>query len=104
MKTFKIVKNYKIYFGISALIILAGFLMMITQGLNFGIDFTGGTMMQIEMGETTSVSELQDVLAPFDLSPEIVHAGLEKTGVIIKTKVSLNNDDRKAIFAAIQDA
>jgi preprotein translocase SecF subunit len=41
-------------------------------------------------------------LAPFNLSPEIVHAGADKTEVIIKTKLSINNEDRMAIFNTIK--
>ena len=103
MKNFKIVKNSKIWFSLSGVVIIIGLFMMLTQGLNYGIDFTGGTMMQIEMGQTVSVDELQSVLAPYELSPEIVHAGLEKTEVIIKTKESLTNDIRVQIFDTIKE-
>lgn len=104
MKNINIVQNSKIWFSISGLVIIVGLIMMLTQGLNFGIDFTGGTMMQIEMGETIAVSDIQDVLAPYGLDAEIVHAGLEKTEIIIKTKLSLANEDRVAVFNAVKEA
>ncbi|WP_246543107.1 protein translocase subunit SecF [Fusibacter paucivorans] len=102
MKNVTIIKHSKLWFSISGAIILIGLIMMLVRGLNFGIDFTGGTMMQVDLGQTVSVAELQEVLAPYNLSPEIVHAGADKTEVIIKTKLSINNEDRMAIFNTIK--
>ncbi len=104
MKTLNIMKHYKLWFAFSGAVILIGFVMMLMNGLNLGIDFTGGTMMQVEIGKEVSVSEISEVIAPFDLQPEIVHSGIDKTEVIIKTKVSLNNDLRKEVFGALQEA
>lgn len=102
MKEIKFTPKYKLWFGISGAIILLGFIMMITSGLNFGIDFTGGTMMQVNLNQTVSVSEVSDAIKEFDLSPEIVHAGEQKFEVIIKTKKSLSNDERSAIFDVLK--
>ena len=50
-KSFEFIKHRKIYYMISAGIIIVGILFAGIGGMNYGIDFTGGTMMQIEMGE-----------------------------------------------------
>ena len=46
----KIVEKKKIWFTISILIIVIGFGFMFTKGMNFGIDFRGGTQVVINMG------------------------------------------------------
>lgn len=96
-------KRYKIWFSVSAVIIIIGVIMMITSGLNLGIDFTGGTMMQVEFGKTVPASEIRETLAAFELSPEVVHVGDDKTEAMIKTKKALDNAERQEVFAALQE-
>lgn len=95
-----LVGKYKIWFGISLAVIVLGIVVMATTGLNYGIDFTGGTMMQIDLGKVVSVEKVQSVIKPFDLNAEIVHAGKEKHEIIIKTKKSISNDERVKILDA----
>ncbi len=100
---FKICENYRIWFGISTTIIIIGIVVAMVAGLNFGIDFTGGTMMQFDMGREFSIEEIQTVLAPYELDANIVHAGAESHEVIIKTKVNLSNDERIEIFNSAKE-
>lgn len=104
MRMLNTMKHYKLWFAFSGAVIVLGFVMMFMNGLNLGIDFTGGTMMQVELGKEISVAEISDVIKSFDLNPDIVHSGVEKTEVIIKTKASLDNDLRKEVFGALKEA
>lgn len=104
MKVLNIMKHYKLWFALSGSVIVLGLVMMIFNGLNLGIDFTGGTMMQIDLGQKVSVEEVSDLIKSFDLNPDIVHSGDAQTEVIIKTKASLDNEERKAIFAVYKEA
>lgn len=101
---FKICGNYKIWFGISALVMAVGLVMAMMSGVNLGIDFTGGTMMQFDMGRDFSVEEVKAVIEPFALEADILHAGAEKHEVIIKTKINLSNDRRIEIFNSLKEA
>ena len=103
MRMLNVMKHYKLWFAFSGAVILLGFVMMLFNGLNLGIDFTGGTMLQVEIGKEISVAEISDVIKSFDLNPDIVHSGVEKTEVIIKTKASLDNDLRKEVFGALKE-
>lgn len=100
----KIVERYKIWFGISLLVMLIGVFAIATKGLNYGIDFTGGTMIQVELGKKVSVADVENVLAPFNLSPEILHVGEAKTEVDIKTTKALDTAQREEVFAALKKA
>ncbi|MBI4363770.1 MAG: protein translocase subunit SecF [Candidatus Doudnabacteria bacterium] len=42
-----VIKNYKFWFILSGIILLAGIVSLIAFGLNAGIDFTGGTLSQV---------------------------------------------------------
>ncbi len=46
-------------FGLSAVIILASVLLIATKGLNFGIDFTGGTLIEIRLDQEPDISEIR---------------------------------------------
>lgn len=94
----KIAENYKIWFTISLCIILVGAIFALTSGFNLGIDFTGGTMIQINLNETVPVETVQELIKPFDLDAQVVHAGTEQNEIIIKTRQSLSNDQRLEIY------
>ncbi len=48
-KDFKVVQRFPILIAISAVVILAGLLVMIFSGLNIGIDYEGGAKVEIEL-------------------------------------------------------
>jgi preprotein translocase SecF subunit len=100
----KIAEKYKLWFAISLVVIVVGLGSALFTGLNLGIDFTGGTMMQINMGEVVEVKDIRSEIEAFNLHADIIHAGTEKHEIIIKTKASLSNAERMEIFAQLQSA
>ncbi len=100
-KSFSFIKNKKIYYCVSVVIIVVGMLAAMIGGMNYGIDFTGGTKIQIEMGEQVSISEVKEVLADFDLDPTITYAGEGNTQIIINTIESLDNSGRTEVIEAL---
>jgi len=94
--------NFKIWGIISLSIIIIGIIFALTVGINLGIDFTGGTMMHIELGQTFEVSQIDELLEVYDIDPDIIHAGQKNTQVIIKTRESLYNTQRVDIFNTIK--
>lgn len=46
----KIFKHYRVYFLISLLFILPGLYSLLTYGLDLGIDFTGGSLLELKYG------------------------------------------------------
>ena len=64
-----------IWFGISALIIVAGVFSLATQGLNLGIDFKGGTSWTVKAPHE-SVASLRDKVRPLGLG----EATIQTTG------------------------
>ncbi len=99
---FSIISKRYWFFAISLIIIFAGLASIATQGFNLGIDFTGGTMMDLKFAKSVSVSEVRDVLGDFKLENSVVQlAGTEKTdsapNVLIRTHV-LSESERKAVL------
>jgi len=98
-----VIKNKKISFGISALIIIIGLVMMMTSGLNVGIDFTGGTLIQIDLDREVPVEEIREIMDKYDKNASVVHAGDENHEVIIKSTKDYNNQERLVIFNEYKD-
>jgi len=63
---FDFVGRRRWWFALSALVIGAGVLSLVTQGLNYGIDFKGGTSWEVP-APGVSVAEARDALRPIGL-------------------------------------
>ena len=97
-KTFSFIKHRKVYYIVSVSIIVIGLVFMMIGGMNYGIDFTGGTNIQVEMGEQVNISDVEDALKDYELDPTIIYAGEGNTQIVIKTIKSLENAERAEII------
>lgn len=48
---------------LSTVLIIAGFVSIFIQGINWGLDFTGGTLVEVRYGEQVSVDDVRQQLA-----------------------------------------
>ena len=62
----------KIAVIISALLVSVSLVSLITQKLNFGIDFTGGTLVEVGYQETVELDQLRNVLSATVFSDAVV--------------------------------
>ncbi|WP_315117616.1 protein translocase subunit SecF [uncultured Clostridium sp.] len=62
MKSLKIIEKTKIWFAISLVIMLTGLFFGIKNGLNYGIDFKGGTLIQINMKSEYNKEEVEKII------------------------------------------
>ncbi|AUQ74122.1 protein translocase subunit SecF [Phaeobacter piscinae] len=65
--SFDFFKRWKLWLGISALMIVVGFASFALQGLNFGIDFRGGTTIRTESTTNIDVGTYRAALEPLEL-------------------------------------
>ena len=61
----KVVEKKKIWFSISAIIIAIGLIAMFTKGLNFGIDFEGGTNIILKFDEEYNKEDVDSIVKGF---------------------------------------
>ncbi len=80
-----IVKHRKIWFIFSGLLVIASIIALLLWQFNFGIDFKGGSLTEIEWVERPSNQEVQDVLASLELGDINIKATGEK-GMILRLK------------------
>ena len=87
----KVIENRKIWFIISGVIILAGIISMIFRGLNFDIEFAGGTLIQVELHQKLEdYSQIEKIASAVsgDQNPQVqsVSGSGGETQVSIKVK------------------
>lgn len=61
----KIIEKTKLWFAISAIIIIVGFGAMAKNGLQFGLDFVGGTAVRIDMGKEFNKEEADAIVKKY---------------------------------------
>ncbi len=88
-----VIKNKNIYRIVSAAIIIVGVIMFFINGLNYGIEFSGGTLIQINMDKFVGIDEVREIMADYDDEASIVHAGENKEEVMIKSTKDLKNEE-----------
>ena len=102
-KFFHVLRHRKIYYIISIAIILCGFIVGGIRGFNYGIDFTGGTTMTVEMNKQVDFADVNKVLDEFDAeNVSLVYGGTDNTQVIIRTTTFFDNAARGEIFDSMQ--
>lgn len=107
MPKFDIAGRAKIWFVISLLIIIPGIISMATRGLNFGIDFTGGTIIDLKFEQPVEISKVRESLKPFGLDGATIQLSGEtsdvasSTDVMIRT-IDLEENQRKDVMSAIK--
>jgi preprotein translocase subunit SecF len=54
--------NRKWFYGISTVLMVGTLVLLLTRGLNFGIDFTGGTVVEVGYEDTVDIADVRAVL------------------------------------------
>ena len=95
------------WFLLSTVVIVAGIICMVVRGFNFGIDFTGGTIIDLKFAQPVTIQEVRTSLAPYGLDGSTIQlsgAASDVTAsedVMIRT-VDLEEEQRKAVMASLK--
>lgn len=93
----------KISLSISAVLFGLSVLAMVVFGLNVGIDFTGGSLLEVEFSETRpTVEEVYSTLAPLDLGA-VVAQPVGEDNMIMKTRF-IDEAEHQEILSALRGA
>ena len=105
---FDIIGRRKIWYAISSILIIASLFFMVTRSFNMGIDFTGGTIMDLRFEKAVNINDVRSVLNDYDLSNSTIQlsgdssSSTEAQNVMIRT-VDLEEQDRKEVMSALSD-
>ncbi len=79
-------KYRKIYFFFSGILVLASLICLFLFGLNMGIDFTGGSVLEVEFSNARPASqEVKKEISGLNLG-QVVAQPIGKDGILIRTK------------------
>jgi preprotein translocase subunit SecF len=98
---FHFVKRRKYWYLISLLIIIPGIISLLFRGLNLGIDFTGGNLIELEFERTVTVQEVRTVLARHGLEQSVIQLSGERQ-VLLRTGV-ISEERNQDLVAALED-
>ena len=106
MPKFDIAGHRKIWFLISLVLIIPGFICMGMRGFNFGIDFTGGTIIDLRFEQPVTLSDVRSSLAKYDLDGSTIQlagaeSGIESSENVMIRTVDLEENQRKEVMASL---
>lgn len=97
------IKYRKFFYIVSVAIMVIGIGVGLVRGFNMGIDFTGGTKIQLNIGYQVELADVKEVLKANDIEADVQYAGTENEKVIIKTTKALDNDARNKFYSEMEE-
>ncbi|MDR3586518.1 MAG: protein translocase subunit SecF [Desulfosporosinus sp.] len=97
---FNIVKKRYWWFALSLLVIVPGIISLFMHGLNLGIDFKGGTMIEMTFNKPVTQTAVTDTLKSVGLDGQ-VQLSNGNASVLIRTD-ALQQDQRNKLMTALQ--
>ena len=106
MPKFDIAGHRKIWFLISLILIILGFICMGVRGFNFGIDFTGGTIIDLRFEQPVTLTDVRSSLAQYGLDGSTIQlagaeSGIESSENVMIRTVDLEENQRKEVMASL---
>ena len=100
----------RIFLILSMVAIVASLALFFTRGLNYGVDFLGGTLIMAETPEEEPVGDFRDLLTGLELGDVAVTrvsdpAGTERHAVLMRIGITDEDPDAQAaLVTEVQDA
>jgi preprotein translocase subunit SecF len=93
------IKRRKIFYIISLLIIIPGLVSLVINGLNLGIDFTGGSIVQVQMDSSVQSAQVRSALKEIGMD----RADVSKSGnqFLIRT-TELDQEQTRQLLDALE--
>jgi preprotein translocase subunit SecF len=94
------------FFLLSAIILIPGIISIAVQGFNLGIDFTGGTLLDLKFARPVTVSEVRDALREHQLENSTIQLAVSdqiesSQNVFIRTP-ELSDDTRRMVLVDME--
>lgn len=93
-------KARKLTYTLSALAVLASIFIIATKGFNYGIDFSGGILVEIKSEQKINVDELRKTLSNIDLD-DINLQAIGENGDEVMIRAQAKDLDERAQMAAV---
>lgn len=94
-----VIKNKNYWLAFSGLMVLVSLILIIKPGLKFGIDFTGGSLIEIEYDQPVEVNILRQNLENAGYKEATIQTAGEN-GYLIRTQ-SLSEDEHQSLIKSL---
>lgn len=102
MKPYKIIEKKHLWFSLSLAVITIGIAFLIFQGFNWGIDFTGGNMLQFNIHQSFELADARSILDQLNIHEfEAKKGGDTQQELIIKT-TTISEDMQNKILESLK--
>ena len=100
---FDFVGRKRIGFTISAILLVLSTGSLLVRGLNLGVDFEGGTVIEVTDESGASVTDVRDALRPFGLETATVQLtnSLDVDGIRVESEIIDDLAERERVVAAV---
>lgn len=99
---FHIIEKRYWWFALSAIVMIPGLISMALQGFNLGIDFTGGTLIDMKFAQPVTVQQVRDVLKDYQLDNSTIQLASSDQeaapDVFIRSRV-LQEDEQRDVMS-----
>ncbi|WP_035485398.1 protein translocase subunit SecF [Geminicoccus roseus] len=92
------------FFIWSAVVLVATILLVAINGLNFGIDFKGGTVIEVEMPAPADLGRMRSTIDQLGLGASELQTAGSNRDVLIRLEASEDQDEQRARIAQVKDA
>jgi len=99
--SFQLMKHRRQAILLSLVLIVVRLGLLLVKGLNLGIDFTGGNVVQVEFSSPVPVGDVRNVLAGVGQKQAVIQAYSDR-GVIIRVNAD-TEESRKEVIQSLKD-
>ena len=100
--SFDIIGKIKLFVGVSTAFVLLSLLLLMTKGINYGIDFTGGTLVQVQFKEARPIGDVRSAIGGLSLGDTVIqNFGSEGEFLI---RVEKSSGDIKGVESIVKTA
>ena len=92
----------KVWYGLSAVLIIGSFVLVAVRHLNLGVDFTGGVVIETNFSQPPNIEGLRDALAKAGVASAQVQAFGSSRDILVRLPPDPNARGEQ-IGARIQD-
>lgn len=103
-----IIRHYKIFLALSGAVVAVAVALLVVLGLQLGIDFTGGSILEVRFvpGETESLTRPEHAVVQTALDAEALGAytlqPVGADGYLLRTR-NLSQEEREAVLASFRE-
>ena len=97
----------KIAFATSAILIILSIVVLFTRDLNFGLDFTGGTLIEVSYPTAPEISDVRSNLAEAGMNDAVVQTFGAASDIVVRIPLGAEDGESEAqistvVLAALQ--